>query len=344
VRGRAFDRTRDRVLVAAPNAREWDLARYVSESLTHLGVSHDVLDWSRCPGDSLDALLVERVRKLTPRVLLVLKLDGPSLRALAEVRALDALVALWQVDCFTPDIPPRAALLAAEADLVLTTARGMVQAYARLVRGSAHWVYEGVHLPAFLDFELEEGQRRLFGSEVAFVGNVYQPPEGTPNAGRRLRLLTRVAERYDLKVWGLQSKSFDAREPPPFRVVRWPAYNADCVRVCRASNLVLGMNTVDNVELYFSNRTFLTLASGGFHLTSYVLGLERMFENHRHLVWFHSDDECLELLTHYLARPHERARIAAEGRQLVRARDALANRVARILDLAEAHDADPSDR
>src|SRR5262249_40100381 len=156
--------------------------------------------------------------------------------------------ALWQVDCFTLDVPPRAALLASEADLVFTTALGMVEAYARLARDSAHWVYEGVHLPAFPDLEPEGGQRRLFGSEVAFVGNVFQPPEGTPNAERRLRLLTRVAEHHDLKVWGPQSKSFDAREPLPFRVVRWPAYNADCVRVCRASNVVLGMNTVDDVE------------------------------------------------------------------------------------------------
>ena len=56
------------------------------------------------------------------------------------------------------------------------------------------------------------------------------------------------------------------------------------------------VSTRASVERYFSNRTFLTLAAGGFHLTHYVPGLETMFENHRHLVWYRSDEECLELI------------------------------------------------
>src|SRR5262249_18513973 len=85
-----------------------------------------------------------------------------------------------------------------------------------------------------------------------------------------------------------------------------------------------------DVRRYFSNRTFLTLASGGFHLTGYVPGLETMFDDHRHLVWYRSDDECLDLIAHYLDRPAERAAIAAEGQRHVRERYPLAGQVRRL--------------
>jgi spore maturation protein CgeB len=73
------------------------------------------------------------------------------------------------------------------------------------------------------------------------------------------------------------------------------------------------------------------LASGGFHLTGYVPGLETMFDNDRNLVWFRSDEECIDLIAYYLDRPAERARIAAEGQRHVRERYPLAGQVRTLL-------------
>src|SRR5262249_30519406 len=86
-----------------------------------------------------------------------------------------------------------------------------------------------------------------------------------------------------------------------------------------------------SVALYFSNRTFLTLACGGFHLTHYVPELERMFTNRRHLVWFHSDDECLDLIRYYLARPRARRAIARAGQRWTRRRYGMRRSWRRIL-------------
>jgi len=220
--------------------------------------------------------------------------------------------------------------LLAHVDAFFTTAEGMVDAYQALCPAPVRWLCEGVHLPAFPSVETIAARYR---SDVAFLGNVFQPPVADETlALRRLRLLSRIGERFDLRVWGPQSPDFDRHgDPLPFRTVRWPAYNAECVKVCRASGVVLGINTVDDVRLYFSNRTFHTLASGGFHLTGYVPGLETMFDNGRHLVWFRSDDECLDLIGHYLDRPDERARIAAEGQRHVRERYSLAGQVRTLL-------------
>jgi spore maturation protein CgeB len=175
-------------------------------------------------------------------------------------------------------------------------------------------------------------ERRLFGSDVAFVGAVYYPTKDPDLFHSRARLLRAVHARHDLKIWGLQRHRRELTRG--LRTIEWPAYNRDLVRICRSSRIVLGLNKVNTVERYFSNRTFLTLASGGFHLTHYVPGLETMFRNHEHLVWFHSTSECLDLIDHYLARPAQAAAIAERGRTFVRRRFGMVRQVRRMLGLA----------
>jgi spore maturation protein CgeB len=68
---------------------------------------------------------------------------------------------------------------------------------------------------------------------------------------------------------------------------------------------------------YWSNRLWLTLGCGGFFLTAYVQGMENIFENKKHLVWYHNEQECLSLAEEYLAKPEERKAIALQGYHLV---------------------------
>jgi spore maturation protein CgeB len=196
-----------------------------------------------------------------------------------------------------------------------------------------------VYLPAFRPVSLSPPLRRTYASDVAFIGNVFHPPVPDERiALRRFRLLRAVARRYRLKVWGVQGDPTTRARwaPTGAPLYDWPAFHDEVVRICQAAAIVLGINTVNDVELYFSNRTFVTLAAGGFHVTHYVPGLETMFENHRHLVWFHDDRECLDLIRHYLARPAARRRIAAAGCEWTRRRYGMARQVSRLLALLEA--------
>jgi spore maturation protein CgeB len=59
------------------------------------------------------------------------------------------------------------------------------------------------------------------------------------------------------------------------------------------------------------------LGCGGFFLTAYVRGMENYFENKRHLVWYHSETECLSLVEEYMAKPDLRRKIARQGYQRV---------------------------
>lgn len=329
-----------RILVVAPSFLEWDLGTYVLRLLEAKGIAACGFAYrGRGDREVVNQALLAEVERCRPEILLGLKMGQIEPETLRCMRAAGTFVALWYVDCFSAEIPPQMARLVPEVDTFLTTAKGMLPFYQALSSTPGHWVYEGVYLPAFPDLEMAEPLRRTYGSQVTFVGNIFHPPVADERlALHRYRLLRRVCERFALKIWGPQGDlqtdlRWDASWCP---IIRWPAYHEELVKICRASDLVLGLNTINSVELYFSNRTFLTLACGGFHLTHYVPGLEQMFENHRHLVWFESDDECLDLIAYYLARPEQRRQIATEGQTWVRQHYGMDKQVDRILQIIGA--------
>ena len=111
--------------------------------------------------------------------------------------------------------------------------------------------------------------------------------------------------------------------------------NRGFAKVCASSEIVLGLNSVRCDRLYFSNRTWLTLACRGFHVTEYVPALEEVFDNGEHLVWYRDLDDALEQIRNYLGRDRERVRVAAAGYELVLREHRYFHRVGRVLALLE---------
>lgn len=165
--------------------------------------------------------------------------------------------------------------------------------------------------------------------DVAFIGS-----PGSHSA--RVELLAAVSERHDTEIFGAGWEKWQAKYP--HLKVRRPVKPRGYRRVCATSRIVVGQNVLNDSELYFSNRTWLTLACGAFHLTHYVPGLERVFTDGEHLAWFNGVDECLEKIDHYLARDGERERIARAGHDLAVSKHQYAHRVAGILDALEQRD------
>jgi hypothetical protein len=158
--------------------------------------------------------------------------------------------------------------------------------------------------------------------DVAFIG--------TPGRlGQRAELVARIAKHFRTEVFGLHWN-------------RWPQYcqrlkvnkpisNREYASVCATSKVVIGTNEVNDAPLYFSNRTFLTLACRAFHLTHYVPRLEDVFRDGEHLVWYRDEDEALAKIHHWSRRDDERAHVAAAGHAEVMQHHQYYHRVARIL-------------
>lgn len=105
-------------------------------------------------------------------------------------------------------------------------------------------------------------------------------------------------------------------------------------KVCSRSKITMGISGVSNVHMANSwRRTFNSMASGAFHLTLYVPGMEEIFENKKHLAWFNSVPEAVELIEYYLVRDEERERIAEAGREEVLAHHTWDIRIAEMINI-----------
>jgi hypothetical protein len=64
-----------------------------------------------------------------------------------------------------------------------------------------------------------------------------------------------------------------------------------------------------------------------------VAGTENLFEEGKHLAWFHDKEECLEKISYYLQNDEERCKVAAAGCEVVTKRHRYQDRVADILQI-----------
>ena len=89
-------------------------------------------------------------------------------------------------------------------------------------------------------------------------------------------------------------------------------------RACSKAKITLGYNAVNDIYFYASWRRPLNcMACETFHLTRYFPGLEEVFVNKKHLVWFYTIPEAMKLIKYYLRHTEQRQQIGREGRREV---------------------------
>lgn len=158
--------------------------------------------------------------------------------------------------------------------------------------------------------------------DVVFIG-------GPGRNGQRASFLAEISEHCSTEVFGAGWEPY-RRKYSSLRI-GWPVKVAGFRRLCATSRIVLGLNQVNEDPHYFSNRTFLTLACRAFHLTRYVPGLEDVFRDGQHLVWYRDAEECIDKIRHYLGNETERLRIASAGQEFALAHHQYRHRISKIL-------------
>jgi hypothetical protein len=148
-------------------------------------------------------------------------------------------------------------------------------------------------------------KRRKWASEVAFIGR--------PVQASRIKLLQAINQSFDLKTWGGRWQAYG------LRCLKTTIYPQEYARICYAAKIILGCDQTCEVEGHFSNRTWITMGCGGFLLTNYSPGLEKIFTKGEHLEWYSSPEECLALIDYYLKHEARRKEIAQNGYQFAHA-------------------------
>ena len=125
----------------------------------------------------------------------------------------------------------------------------------------------------------------------------------------------------DSDVWqkvarGLASAGY-AVLAPDLPVAGGPVYGRRLAQVIRGAAISLGAHAFaeqDGGRASASNRMWKIFGCGGFYLGPWVEDMDCFAVGGRHCAWYRSPAEAAELARHYLDRPEERARVAADGR------------------------------
>lgn len=100
------------------------------------------------------------------------------------------------------------------------------------------------------------------------------------------------------------------------------------------SKIVFGASDF-KYELYTSNRIFVAMSCQRAYLTNKFPGIERFFENKKHLLWFEDYSEVMSIADYYLKHDDERNRIAENAAKIAHSKHTYKERLKNIFDIVE---------
>ena len=183
-------------------------------------------------------------------------------------------------------------------------------------------------LPSAADIELgpTKPEKRL-GSDVAFIGTGYDRSRAT--------FLAKIANRFDLKVWGLGWQEWRKQLNWTGRAV----YGKDFAKVCSSAKIILGINPViaRGATNYTSDRTWMVIQAGGLYLGESTDGITTLLREGDHCAWYKDLETCMDRIAYYLANPQHRERIRRLGQHFVAENHTFDQRIHNLLSGEEFH-------
>jgi hypothetical protein len=212
----------------------------------------------------------------------------------------NAKIGLWQCDLRTPSELPD---IRGKLNVVFLCNTEYTKLYKRAYRAEIHYMPQ-----CGIPWKVERGRHIQW--DVSFLGNFN--PKWHHN---RMEVIKKIKEKYNIHVMNGSRFTPDSA---------W-IYNET------PFNLSISLNKSG----YTSNRTYNILSAGGFCLIAYFDGIEKLFENHKHLVWFKTPEEAVEIIDYYYEHEEEYAIIKAEGKKLYDKKHTARHRIENMFGILE---------
>lgn len=291
-------------------------------------MSFDYRKLARRYGQSkMNDMLVKTAVKFKPDLIQLGKAEliyGSTIRKIKE--DIDTCI-IYHYGDFCWELPPWVVEIGKHADCTLFWHKeaALIEEYKELGIKSVGFAWPGTDPEKFYP------RKRDKNYDILFMGNNYDEKYWGRDNPRR-QLIDAISKKgFDLHICG---NNWEYLSDLPNVHIHPFVEEEEFAKICSVARITLGVNATNNVRIYASwRRTFNSMASGAFHLTHYVPGLEEVFENREHLVWFNSIPEAIELIEYYLAHAEERERIAEVGRQEVLAHHTWDIRIAEMLEM-----------
>jgi len=169
-------------------------------------------------------------------------------------------------------------------DLVLSTDGSSSVAYQK-AGINRKWLLQAVN-PEWYEIIHHYQKKR----EVAFIGGNY---------GTRPKLFAELSNNFDFQHFNGGYRGIEHS------------------KICATSKIMVADNAVNNLPGYWSNRVYLHLASGAFVLHPNVPGMNKIFQDKVHLVYYNDREDLIRKIRYYLSLDGKRNSIAKAGHELV---------------------------
>lgn len=151
-------------------------------------------------------------------------------------------------------------------------------------------------------YKKDENAKEIF--DIAFFGGNYE--DRFPDSRFRKETIEFLRKKYNVGIFGMGWQN-------GFHL---PVFGNNFAVMASKAKILLGINAFSNIRKYCSNRTWNSMACG-FLISHHFKGIEEMFENHKHLVWFKTLPELVENIDYYLKNKDERMKIYKNGRDIL---------------------------
>lgn len=133
--------------------------------------------------------------------------------------------------------------------------------------------------------------------DIIFTGKLGHKKCGTDET--RADLIQTLVQQYGMVIHGALDR---------------PRINGlEYLRRISGAKVGLSINSSNDIRMYHSDRLINYLACGTFVLAKAVPDSNILFEDHKHICYFTTAEECVELLEYYLKQDVERGEIARRG-------------------------------
>jgi hypothetical protein len=234
-----------------------------------------------------------RVRRFKPELALVFTFDLEA-ELLQQLRAEGAKTATFFDDC-PKTLDERILRMGRASDVFFINNRGQIPLYAE--QGINAAFATGGTDPVD---HVRVAPEPEFAADVSFIGKCDE-------RGGRVALVKELSRRFQVKVYG------QGWEKAGLVATREDVFPEQYRAICASSKVMLGIDLRDDVELYFSNRTWITLGCGGFLCTRYVPKLEEILQDGVHLANYKTVEEAPSVIERYLKDDALRTKVQAEG-------------------------------
>ena len=227
-------------------------------------------------------------------------IDQDTVRALRAV-APGAVFFGWDGDPWPSNIPGRIDA-GCELDMLFATNNGsFLDEYRR--RGAKKCLF----MPNLIDPDIDRRYEvdKQWHSDILWTGKAQHQPGLDAGEVSRQIVLDKIVKRSDAKIYGCHG---------------YPKIDGlDYFYAISGARIGISINAINSIPLYHSDRFTHYSAAGTFVLAKRVPDTERLMQDKKHLCYFDSVDECMELADWYLAHESERKKIAEAGMDYCRA-------------------------